>query len=79
MWVFFVVKLLVYMLNILNWQWSGPLRFNDLFLKHGLYEKQKATRKQRKERKNRMKKVRGTKKSKVGAASGKKVCGDVGF
>jgi small subunit ribosomal protein S24e len=43
-------------------------------LKHGLFEKQKATRKQRKERKNRMKKVRGTKKSKVGAASGKKVC-----
>ncbi|XP_046980806.1 40S ribosomal protein S24 isoform X2 [Schistocerca americana] len=40
--------------------------------RHGLYEKQKATRKQRKERKNRMKKVRGTKKSKVGAASGKK-------
>jgi hypothetical protein len=45
----------------------------DVFLKHGLFEKQKATRKQRKERKNRMKKVRGTKKSKVGAASGKKV------
>jgi len=40
--------------------------------RHGLFEKQKATRKQRKERKNRMKKVRGTKKSKVGAASGKK-------
>ncbi|GLG95005.1 40S ribosomal protein S24 [Gryllus bimaculatus] len=40
--------------------------------RHGLYEKQKATRKQRKERKNRMKKVRGTKKAKVGAASGKK-------
>lgn len=39
--------------------------------RHGLYEKQKATRKQRKERKNRMKKVRGTKKSKVGAAAKK--------
>lgn len=39
--------------------------------RHGLYEKQKQTRKQRKERKNRMKKVRGTKKSKVGAASKK--------
>jgi len=40
--------------------------------RHGLYEKGKTTRKQRKERKNRMKKVRGTKKSKVGAAAGKK-------
>nr|CAD7262929.1 unnamed protein product [Timema shepardi] len=40
--------------------------------RHGLFEKQKATRKQRKERKNRMKKVRGTKKTKVGAAAGKK-------
>ncbi|XP_055311876.1 40S ribosomal protein S24 [Sitodiplosis mosellana] len=39
--------------------------------RHGLYEKQKQTRKQRKERKNRMKKVRGTKKAKVGQA-GKK-------
>lgn len=39
--------------------------------RHGLFEKQKQTRKQRKERKNRMKKVRGTKKSKVGAASKK--------
>jgi small subunit ribosomal protein S24e len=39
--------------------------------RHGLYEKQKQTRKQRKERKNRMKKVRGTKKSKVGAAAKK--------
>jgi len=55
------------------------LRFNNFFLKHGLFEKQKATRKQRKERKNRMKKVRGTKKSKVGAASGKKVCVDDRF
>ncbi|KAJ8669767.1 hypothetical protein QAD02_001026 [Eretmocerus hayati] len=41
--------------------------------RHGLYEKQKQTRKQRKERKNRMKKVRGTKKSKVGAAAKKHV------
>ncbi|XP_022205456.1 40S ribosomal protein S24 isoform X2 [Nilaparvata lugens] len=40
--------------------------------RHGLYKKEKQTRKQRKERKNRMKKVRGTKKSKVGAAAGKK-------
>lgn len=39
--------------------------------RHGLYEKQKQSRKQRKERKNRMKKVRGTKKSKVGAAAKK--------
>ncbi|CAG5107991.1 Similar to RpS24: 40S ribosomal protein S24 (Spodoptera frugiperda) [Cotesia congregata] len=39
--------------------------------RHGLFEKQKQTRKQRKERKNRMKKVRGTGKSKVGAASKK--------
>lgn len=39
--------------------------------RHGLYEKNKQTRKQRKERKNRMKKVRGTKKSKVGAAAKK--------
>lgn len=39
--------------------------------RHGLYEKPKSSRKQRKEKKNRMKKVRGTKKSKVGAA-GKK-------
>lgn len=39
--------------------------------RHGLYEKQKQTRKQRKERRNRMKKVRGTKKAKVGQA-GKK-------
>ena len=38
----------------------------------GLAEKKGASRKQRKERKNRMKKVRGTAKSKVGAA-GKKV------
>ncbi|XP_077300570.1 ribosomal protein S24 [Arctopsyche grandis] len=36
--------------------------------RHGLYEKTRPMRKQRKERKNRMKKVRGTKKSKVGAA-----------
>lgn len=36
--------------------------------RHGLFEKTRAMRKQRKERKNRMKKVRGTKKSKVGAA-----------
>jgi hypothetical protein len=79
MWVFFVVKLLVYVSDILNLQWNVPLKFNGFFLKHGLFEKQKATRKQRKERKNRMKKVRGTKKSKVGAASGKKVCCDVGF
>ena len=42
--------------------------------RHGLYEKQKQTRKQRKERKNRMKKVRGTKKSKVGAAGKKVYC-----
>ncbi|XP_075216198.1 ribosomal protein S24 isoform X2 [Lycorma delicatula] len=40
--------------------------------RHGLFEKKTQTRKQRKERKNRMKKVRGTKKSKVGASSGKK-------
>jgi len=40
--------------------------------RHGLFERAKTTRKQRKERKNRMKKVRGTKKSKVGAAAGKK-------
>ncbi|XP_050526026.1 40S ribosomal protein S24 [Daktulosphaira vitifoliae] len=40
--------------------------------RHGLYEKKVQTRKQRKERKNRMKKVRGTKKTKVGATSGKK-------
>lgn len=39
--------------------------------RHGLYEKKQQTRKQRKERKNRMKKVRGTKKSKVGAAAKK--------
>lgn len=39
--------------------------------RHGLYERQKQTRKQRKERRNRMKKVRGTKKAKVGQA-GKK-------
>nr|AAX62458.1 ribosomal protein S24 [Lysiphlebus testaceipes] len=39
--------------------------------RHQLYEKQKVSRKQRKERKNRMKKVRGTKKSKVGAAAKK--------
>lgn len=39
--------------------------------RHGLFEKKQQTRKQRKERKNRMKKVRGTKKSKVGAASKK--------
>ncbi|XP_017768360.1 PREDICTED: 40S ribosomal protein S24 isoform X4 [Nicrophorus vespilloides] len=39
--------------------------------RHGLFEKKQVTRKQRKERKNRMKKVRGTKKSKVGAASKK--------
>lgn len=39
--------------------------------RHGLYERQKQTRKQRKERKNRMKKVRGTKKTKVGAAAKK--------
>ncbi|KAK2720641.1 hypothetical protein QYM36_004510 [Artemia franciscana] len=38
----------------------------------GMFEKKKLSRKQRKERKNRMKKVRGTKKAKVGAASGKK-------
>nr|CAD7597873.1 unnamed protein product [Timema genevievae] len=44
--------------------------------RHGLFEKQKATRKQRKERKNRMKKVRGTKKTKVGAAAGKKKTGE---
>nr|CAD7446772.1 unnamed protein product [Timema bartmani] len=44
--------------------------------RHGLFEKQKATRKQRKERKNRMKKVRGTKKTKVGAAAGKKTAED---
>merc|ERR1711915_947758 len=37
----------------------------------GLYQRDKPPRKQRKERKNRMKKVRGTAKSKVGAA-GKK-------
>lgn len=36
-----------------------------------MYEKKQQTRKQRKERKNRMKKVRGTKKSKVGAATKK--------
>lgn len=40
-------------------------------LQHGLFEKKTQTRKQRKERKNRMKKVRGTKKSKVGAAAKK--------
>lgn len=39
--------------------------------RHGLFEKKQQTRKQRKERKNRMKKVRGTKKSKVGAAAKK--------
>lgn len=39
--------------------------------RHGLYLKQRQTRKQRKERRNRMKKVRGTKKAKVGQA-GKK-------
>lgn len=39
--------------------------------RHGLYEKKSQTRKQRKERKNRMKKVRGTGKSKVGAAAKK--------
>lgn len=39
--------------------------------RHGLYLRQKQTRKQRKERRNRMKKVRGTKKAKVGQA-GKK-------
>lgn len=39
--------------------------------RHGLFEKKIQTRKQRKERKNRMKKVRGTGKSKVGAASKK--------
>lgn len=39
--------------------------------RHGLYEKQKQTRKQRKERRNRMKKVRGTAKAKIGQA-GKK-------
>lgn len=43
--------------------------------RHGLFEKKQQTRKQRKERKNRMKKVRGTKKSKVGAAA-KKVTND---
>ena len=37
----------------------------------GLYEKEKASRKQRKERKNRQKKVRGTKKAKVGAGKKK--------
>ncbi|KAL0280921.1 UNVERIFIED_CONTAM: hypothetical protein PYX00_002073 [Menopon gallinae] len=41
--------------------------------RHGLFEKKTQTRKQRKERKNRMKKVRGTSKTKVGAASAKKV------
>ncbi|XP_023236324.1 40S ribosomal protein S24-like isoform X1 [Centruroides sculpturatus] len=41
-------------------------------VRNGLAEKGKMGRKQRKERKNRMKKVRGTKKAKVGAASGKK-------
>lgn len=41
--------------------------------RHGLFEKKTTTRKQRKERKNRMKKFRGTKKTKVGAAAGKKV------
>ncbi|XP_070386627.1 small ribosomal subunit protein eS24 isoform X3 [Dermacentor albipictus] len=40
--------------------------------RNGLGEKGRTGRKQRKERKNRMKKVRGTKKAKVGAASGKK-------
>ncbi|XP_031568142.1 40S ribosomal protein S24-like [Actinia tenebrosa] len=35
--------------------------------RHGLYEREKSSRKQRKERKNRMKKVRGIKKSKIGA------------
>lgn len=77
-WISFVMKLLVYMLDI-KVDKGVTLIFNDVFLKHGLFEKQKATRKQRKERKNRMKKVRGTKKSKVGAASGKKVCVDIGF
>lgn len=44
---------------------------NYRLARHGLYEKKTQTRKQRKERKNRMKKVRGTKKSKVGAAAKK--------
>ena len=43
----------------------------------GLYEKEKASRKQRKERKNRQKKVRGTKKAKVGAGKKKWTCGGV--
>lgn len=47
---------------------------STFFRQHGLYEKKQQTRKQRKEKKNRMKKVRGTKKHKVGAAAGKKVC-----
>ena len=39
--------------------------------RHGTVEKKPHSRNQRKERKNRMKKVRGTKKSKVGAAAKK--------
>ncbi|ESO07748.1 hypothetical protein HELRODRAFT_127118, partial [Helobdella robusta] len=38
--------------------------------RHGLVTLTKSSKKQRKERKNRQKKVRGTKKAKVGAASG---------
>ena len=52
-------------LENLNW-------FHYFLFQLGLYKKDKPARKQRKERKNRMKKVRGTAKSKVGAA-GKKV------
>ncbi|NP_001296039.1 40S ribosomal protein S24 [Plutella xylostella] len=39
--------------------------------RHGLYEKKRPTAKQRKERKNQDEEVRGTKKSKVGAAAKK--------
>lgn len=41
---------------------------NHRLQRHGLYSRQKQTRKQRKEKRNRMKKVRGTKKAKVGQA-----------
>ncbi|GIX87934.1 40S ribosomal protein S24 [Caerostris darwini] len=42
-------------------------------IRNGFGQRLKTGRKQRKERKNRMKKVRGTEKSKVGAAAQKKV------
>lgn len=51
--------------------WAKKFEPKHRLQRHGLYEKKVQTRKQRKERKNRMKKVRGTAKSKVGAASKK--------